>query len=218
MVTGAGTDLRGIRKGVLKGGGVKFRVFVSVNGTDQYVGSFNTQEEAVRARDERRLERRATGTVPTRTKRPDNQNAVETNGANGVCYDAVRNIHGQTVYGGRHATKEAAQAAAAALNAPTLPPELAALPLCPAPGITVRFSRKRGSPRSAPLVARYVARVMAGKRMKHDYHVGTYDTLEEAQAELAKARLGGPSRLAAITKMNGGEAGGEVGEGDDGGL
>ena len=139
-------------------------------------------------------------------------NAVETTNSEGVCYDAVRTLNGQTLYGGRHDTKEAAQAAAAALVAPVLPPELAALSRCPAPGITLRFARKRGAPKGSPLVPRYVTRVIAGARTGRDYHVGTFDSLKIAKERLDEARLGGPSRLAAIAKFQDGEACGDVGE------
>lgn len=204
-------DLKGIRIFSLAEGNLKkYRVVVSVNGVDEYVGCFHTQAEAVRARDERRLERRAHGEPAAKKKKAAHLNAVETTSSNGVCYDAVRTLNGQTIYGGRHGTKEAAQQAASALVAPVLPPELAALSRCPAPGITLRFARKRGAPKGAPLVSRYVTRVIAGARTNRDYHVGTFDTLEEAKQKLAEAQLGGPSRLAAIAKFNGREACGQV--------
>ena len=204
-------DLKGIRQVSVDGGSnKKYRVVVSVNGVDSYVGCFLTQQEAIRARDERRNERRARGEPAPKKKKVSHSNAVETSNSGGVCYDAVRTLNGQTIYGGRYETKEAAQTAAAALVAPVLSPELAAMSRCPAPGITLRFARKRGAPKNSPLVARFVTRVIAGARTGRDYHVGTFDTIEEAKQKLEEAKLGGASRHAAIAKFHGGETCGDL--------
>lgn len=142
-------------------------VRVSVNGKQEYVGTYRSLDVAVARRDERRMMRHVTSAPPLKKRRARRDGVHEEFSGAGTKYQSTLVHNGRRFYGGRFDTAEAAAAKVAdmrrlaeqgALGGAALPPKER----------NIRFIQ------SATGLLRF------GVTVRNEYR-GSFDTLEEAR-------------------------------------
>ena len=185
--TTPGQNMRGIRQTKPN----TYVVRVSRNGVQRHLGTFRTLDEARKARDGelspapnlRAVQALTQAEAVAAEAKKDKCNGIYVrNTAHGTVYDVMKYSKGHYVWGGRHRTREQAEAARNHLE---LRPNQAAVSTRGERGITVRFKKgRRGSAAAAadPTPV-FVARIFRGGAQ----HLGTFDTIEDAREAIDAA-------------------------------